>query len=433
MVQQLIRSRRRGSIFYGWWLVGLSLLVTAIASGPIWAAVGIWVKTLELHFKWSRTQLTGAFALAQLEGSIVGPLVGYFIDRLGARRMILIGLLMTGVGFILFSRTTNLPMFYFSYSVIMLGSAMGTWLPTMAVLNSWFIRKRSAAMAIANEGYFVGGITLAPIMAWAVAEDHAGWRATAFWIGVVFLAVGWPISRFIRNRPEEYGQLPDGDPAPETSAPVSAAGRTGDSLLGEDGRPDLTARQALRTWAFWLITLGHALNTMLSATLAVHLVPMLTDQGLSLQMSSYVWSVLLAAGAVAILAGGYLGDRVPKTLAIFVFCTIQAGAFVLLALVRKPRMAFLAAALYGIGQGGRNPLTLALRGDYFGRRAFATITGVSMAPSYMLMLLAPLFAAAMKDTRDSYVLAFFVLGFLGFFSGVSFLLAKKPVSAPSFQ
>ena len=71
-------------------MVGVSLLVWGLSFGSIWGAVGVWLKTLELHFGWTRTQLTGAFA--HLEGSIIGPVAGYFIDRLGPRRMVLIGL-----------------------------------------------------------------------------------------------------------------------------------------------------------------------------------------------------------------------------------------------------------------------------------------------------------------------------------------------------
>ena len=78
-------SRRIRGLFYGWKLVGLALLVNGLASGPVWSGVGIWVKALELQFGWSRAQLTGAFSLAQLEGSLMGPLLGYLIDRLGPR------------------------------------------------------------------------------------------------------------------------------------------------------------------------------------------------------------------------------------------------------------------------------------------------------------------------------------------------------------
>ena len=61
----------------------MSVVLQALASGPIWGGVGVWIKSLETHFGWSRTQLTGASSLAQLEGSIIGPMIGYFIDRVG--------------------------------------------------------------------------------------------------------------------------------------------------------------------------------------------------------------------------------------------------------------------------------------------------------------------------------------------------------------
>ena len=293
-------SQRIRGLFYGWKLVGLSALVLALISGPIWNGVGIWVKALELQFGWSRTQLTGAFSLTQLEGSILGPFMGYFIDRLGPRRMVLIGLTLIGLGFLVFSRTTNLATFYFAYILIMAGSIAGSWLPMMTVINRWFNRRRGTAMAVAGEGELVGGLLMVPALAWAVTPGHLGWSATALWIGVVFLAVAWPISRLIRERPEDFGQLPDGDPDPNLREEPKETGNSlnVDTLAGN--QPDFTARQAIRTKAFWFITLGHALSAMLFVTLTVHLVPMLTDQGLSLQTAAYTWSVVLVVAAVLI-------------------------------------------------------------------------------------------------------------------------------------
>ena len=433
MAQHFEPERRDRRVFYGWWLAGLAMLVNGMASGSIWSGVGVWVKALELFFGWNRTQLTGAFSLAQLEGSFTGPLAGYLIDRLGARRMVLMGLLIVGAGFIIFSRTTNIPVFYLSYAVIMLGASFGTWLPLISVLNKWFIRKRGRAMAIAGEGQFVGGVTLVPLLAWVVAMDHLGWRTTALSIGLVFIAVAWPISRLTRDRPEDYGQHPDGDPSSASSSALPEAGPTVETAGREQQLPDFTAREAMRTPAFWFTTVGQALSAMLVATLIVHLVPMLTDRDLSLQMASYVWASLLAAGAVSQLVGGYLGDRMPKNKVIFGFTTIQAGGFLMLGLVQNTPMAFLFAVMFGMGWGGRIALMTAMRGDYFGQRAFATITGISMAPLFILMLVAPLFAAAMFDIRHSYQLPFVVLAALGSLSGVMFLLAKKPVSAHAFR
>ena len=414
-------------MFYGWKLAGLALLVIGLASGPVWSGVGVWVKALEMHFGWSRAQLTGAFSLAQLEGSILGPLLGYLIDRLGPRRMVFIGLVITGLGFVLFSRTNNLLTFYVSYGLIMLGTAAGSWLPLMTVVNRWFIRKRGLAMAVAAEGSPLGGLLLLPVLAWAVTPSHFGWSTTALWIGMVFLALAFPISRFIRERPEGYGERADGDPSPNASMSQIEVVRTPPRDIGGRDQPDFTASQAIRTSAFWLITFGHAFSSMLFATLTVHLVPMLTDQGLSLQSSANVFSAMMGVAAVFQLIGGYVGDRMETRVAIAVFGFIQAAGFTVAVFTESMPMAILFAVLFGAGFGGRNPLTVAIRAEYFGPSAFATITGISSAPMYLFMLAAPLFAAFIFDTQGSYMIAWLILGGLGSMSGVLFLLAKKPL------
>ncbi len=413
-------------VFYGWVIVSLALVVNSLSSGPVWSGVGVWMKALELQFGWSRAQLSGAFSMAQLEGSIIGPLMGYLIDKLGSRRMVLIGMIITGLGFLLFSRTSNIFIFYLSYGLIMLGTAAGTWLPYMTVVNRWFVRKRGMAMAIAAEGSPLGGLVLVPILAWAVTPGSYGWSVTAQWIGVVFLCMAWPMSWLIRERPEDYGLLPDGDQADQ-------AGRESATPSGRapsPGQLNFTARQAIRTHAFWLITFGHACSTILFATLTVHLVLMLTDQGLSIQSAAFVFSVVMGSAAVFQLVGGYLGDRIPINIAIAIFGFIQACGFLMAVLVDSVPMAMLFAVVFGAGFGGRNPLTTAIRGEYFGMNAFATITGISSAPMYVFMLSAPLFAGFLFDVTGSYTLAFLIIGSLGMLSGVLFLLARKPTSLP---
>ena len=414
-------------MFYGWIIVSLALLVNSLSSGPVWSGVGVWMKALELHFGWSRAQLSGAFSMAQLEGSIIGPLMGYLIDRLGSRKMVLIGMVITGLGFLLFSRTNSIIIFYVSYGLIMLGTAAGTWLPYMTVVNRWFVRKRGMAMAIAAEGSPLGGLALVPILAWAVTPGNHGWSVAAQWIGVVFLCLALPMSLLIKERPEDHGVLPDGDPpdqgAREAARPVGRA--------DAPGQLNFTARQAIRTHAFWLITFGHAFSTILFATLTVHLVLMLTDQGLSIQSSSYVFSVIMGSAAIFQLIGGYAGDRIPINIAIAVFGFIQAAGFLMAVLVDSFLMAMLFAVIFGAGFGGRNPLTTAIRGDYFGKNAFATITGISSAPMYVFMLSAPLFAGFLFDATGSYTVAFLIIGGLGMMSGVLFLMAKKPTAIPS--
>jgi len=411
-------------IFYGWWLTGVAAFVMIIGTVPIFQGMTAWFVVLEREFGWSRAQLSLAFSLTRAEGTIMGPLAGYLVDKVGPRRMVLSGLPVMGIGFILFSQVNNLWQFYGAFVLASMGAGFGTWLPMMTVLNHWFQKRRSMAMSLAMEGFALGGVLLMPALAWAIdpdEPDRLGWRLTAAGIGVVLIILAWPVSRLIRNRPEEYGLRPDGRPEnqPERGERVGSG-------QGEGGIVDFTWQEALRTRPFWLITIGHSATSIVIVTLTVHLGPMLTDLGYSLQMVAWVVSTYTGVGAVFTLVGGYIGDRVPMHLALFGFSVIQSVAVVILLSADTLPMILLFAVVLGIGFGGRTPMTTAIRGVYFGRRAFASITGISMIPMNIMLLVFPLFAGIMFDAVGSYQIPFSVLAIVSFFGAAMFLLLGKP-------
>ena len=411
-------------IFYGWWLTGVSAFVMIIGTVPIFQGMTAWFVVLEREFGWNRAQLSLAFSLSRAEGTVMGPVAGYLVDKIGPRRMVFFGLPVMGVGFILFSRVDNLWQFYGAFVLASMGAGFGTWLPMMTVLNHWFQKRRAMAMSLAMEGFALGGVLLIPALAWAIDPDEPGrlgWRLTAAGIGVVLIGLAWPVSRLIRNRPEEYGLLPDGRREDQ-----SESGERGGSGQGQTEGADFTWQEALRTRPFWLITVGHSATSIVIVTLTVHLGPMLTDLGYSLQMVAWVVSTYTGVGAVFTLVGGYIGDRVPMHLALFGFSVIQSTAVVILLSADTLPMVLLFAVVLGIGFGGRTPMTTAIRGVYFGRRAFASITGISMIPMNIMLLVFPLFAGIMFDAVGSYQIPFSVLAIVSFFGSAMFLLLGKP-------
>lgn len=408
------------TVFYGWWMALLALVVNALVTSPVWGGVGIWLSALELEFGWSRTQMALAFSLGQLEGSVIGPVGGLLVDKYGSRLLILSGTLVVGVGFLLFSFVNALPLFYISLAIIMLGASVGSWMPMMAALNKWFDRKRSLAMGIATSGFSMGGVILLPILAWSVAPEHIGWQMTSRWIGILFLVIAWPLSQLIRNRPEDYGLVPDGE---------SSSRNLSDRLerVGPVPETGFTAREAVRTKAFWLLAIGTGLASMSLATLAVHMVPSLIDQGLTLQMASFVWATMLGTSWVAQLVSGYLGDKVEKNVAMALLSWIQAIGLLVAAFIVNLPVAFMFAIVYGIGFGGRIPISTAIRGEYFGRRAFGTIMGLSSLPMAGFSVMGPTLSGAVFDAQQSYFLAFIALAISAVLAGGFMLLAKKPM------
>ena len=183
----------RSSLFYGWWLVIITLFLNASTGSPTFGGVGIWVDSLESEFGWSRTQLSLAFSLGQLEGSIIGPLVGVLVDRVGPKNVVLVGVSIIGVGFLILSQTNTLWMFYLAYGVIMMGASGGGWLPMMTVINNWFDKKRSIAMGFGGIGFSLGSFLLVPALAWFVVPDNVGWQTTSMSLGIFFLLIAFLI------------------------------------------------------------------------------------------------------------------------------------------------------------------------------------------------------------------------------------------------
>ena len=178
-------GRLRG-VFYGWWLVGISGFIMVIATVPLFHAMGLWAVALERQFGWSHAQMGFALTFTRIEGGLMGPLEGYLTDRVGTRRMVFIGLLILGGGFLLFGRVQNLWMFYVAYVVMALGQGLGSWLPIMTMLNNWFSRRRAMAIGWANVGSRAGALLLVPAIAWSVNPDHdrIGWSTTATILGI---------------------------------------------------------------------------------------------------------------------------------------------------------------------------------------------------------------------------------------------------------
>ena len=412
-----IRAPRQ--IFYGWKLVGAAVFILAVVVGPTFQGLGTFFVALERHFGWSRTLLAGAFSLSRVEGAILGPVEGVLTDRLGARRIILSGFLILGAGLVSLSLIQNLLSFYIAFLVIFTGAGLAGFIPLMAAINHWFQRRRATAMAIGLTGTNIGGL-LVPALAWSITK--VGWRTTALVMGIAIWALAFPVTRFIRNRPEEYGLYPDGEP-PETSQRDAASDQ---EIAEEDSEQNFTVGQAVRTTAFWAITVTHGFGATSFTTIAIHIVPALTDTGMSLTMAGVVVAVYTSTGVVFQLVGGFLGDRLPKPPLIAFFIATQGLGILIVAFNSSVPGAFLFAVVFGMGFGGRVPLLTAIRGDYFGRKSFATILGVSQLPMNLIMMGAPVLAGYLFDLQGTYRVPFVGLTVLNLMGAVLILVARKP-------
>ena len=410
-------AKARGG-FYGWRMVTVSGFIMVITAVPVFQASAVWAVALESQFGWTRTQLGLALSFTRVEGSLTGPIAGYLVDRLGTRFMVFTGLLVLTVGFFLFSQVQNLWMFYLAYFVMSVGQGQAGWLTVMTLLNHWFVRRRGLAMGLAMVGMGIGTLVLIPVIAWLIDPDadRLGWRRTLEILAVVSLVSAIVLPKIVRNKPEDVGQHPDGVP------PVVATSAN----EGAEPELELTIGQALRTQAFWCISFGHGLGSMVVLAIMSHLGLLLRDVGYGVQTTAWVIMVQTAVAIIFQFFGGWIGDRIPKNVALFVFTAIQGLGVVFLTLGPDLIYFYAFAVLFGIGFGGRTPLTTAIRGDYFGRASFGKILGISTVPMNVLLLIAAPMAGFMRDELGNYNMAFLLLAGLNMAGAVLFLIARKP-------
>ncbi|HEV8584028.1 MAG TPA: MFS transporter [Methylomirabilota bacterium] len=400
----------RGPLFYGWWIVAAGFGIEFLIGALLFHAYGAYAVKLREEFGWSKTLLSAAFAMSRAESGILGPVQGWLTDRFGPRVLIRIGMSVFAVGFLLFSRIDGPVVFFLTFFMMALGSSLGGYLPVSVAIVTWFRRRRALALSISGMGMSTGGL-LAPLIAFSLT--HVGWRWTAAVSGLLILAIGVPLAQVVRNRPEAYGLRPDGLPESPTATQVVER--------------RFTARQALRTRAFWFISLGHGAALLVVSAVMVHMVIHVTERlGYSLHQAGAVVALMTVMQATGQLSGGWLGDRFSKRW-ICAGCMLgHAAALLVLAFASSYWMVLLFAMLQGLSWGMRGPLMAAIRADYFGSASFGAITGVSSMVVMFGMILGPLVAGILADRTGSYVLGFSVLATLAAAGSVAFARARRP-------
>ena len=204
-------ARRARGMFHGWFLAGLGTLIAALGDTPFFWGLAIWNPVLRNAFGWTAGQMSWAFAFTQVEAGLFGPVEGFLVQKLGPRRMVFIGLTIFGLGFILFSQVRELWQLFAVFFILSLGSGLSANLPMQTVMNNWFMRYKARAMSLVTEGLAIGGIIVPLLLAWSMGgadpniSVRYGWSNTALFIGILIMALAFPLARLVHNRPEDVG------------------------------------------------------------------------------------------------------------------------------------------------------------------------------------------------------------------------------------
>ena len=407
----------RVGFFFGWWIVFVSAVIVFLTGGTFFYGFGALFNPLVDEFGWSRAATSFAFSLRTEVGGIAAPIVGFLVDRLGSRRLMVFGVATVAVGFILLSRVQNLWAFYGSIVVIAIGMSAAAGPVGMVAIAHWFRRRRGRALAVMAMGSGTSGVMVI-VLAWLISTF--GWRDALVIIAAVQLVVCVPLALSVRNRPEEIGLRPDGD-VPEPDGEAASGPAPGAEPEG------LTVGQAVRTSAFWRLAMALAVGNLGAMAIFVHLIPFLTG---SVGFSDGAAAASVTAMVLLSLAGrfgfGFLADAVDKRLVMAGSYLLLSLAVLLFATVVQGWQVFYVLPIFGLGWGGVIPVRPAFQAEIFGMQAFGAIQGLVFTIATFGGLIGPVFAGWMYDQTESYRLAFVILSAAGFLAVPLILTLRRP-------
>jgi len=416
-------------IFFGWWTVFVTGLISGLGHGYYQFGISVFFKDIAAELGMNRAVTSVAAGIGRLEGGVTSPLTGWLSDKYGPKWVVFSGICISGIGMIMMNFISTVWSYIIVWGLIIgVGLNIGLTVAVDKSVNDWFINKRGLAMGTKFALIGVVVVALLPIVTWLVTTQ--GWRMTCLIWGVIMLVSSPFTLIFVKqNRPEHYGLLPDGiktDSDPKTDMEKLIIAGASDTSSSQE--TDFSFRQAIRTYAYWLLCIVFSIHTMVSGALNIHLIPFLTDLGIDRATAGGMMGVMVFFSIPSRLLGGITADRVGKNHMHF----LMAGVFSLLLigitwfLISQSIVSIYAFLIfYGFSSGAFIPLLVVMIGSYFGRKAFGSILGSSMAIRAPLSLVAPVFAGWVYDTTQSYETAFILFAALAAIA-ILFLCMFRP-------
>jgi MFS family permease len=399
-------------LFYGWWMVLAAFLNLFFAVGLVFYGLPVFYTSLvdSLHF--TRSQVAQGLFLGFV---IVAPAFGFMgalLDRIGARRVLRVGVLLVGLSLALMGEMTRLWQYYLLCVVEVVGYVLAGPICNQVLISNWFHAKRGRAMGYAYLGLGLGGVA-APILA-ARLIGGFGWRRAFIIIGVLITVVLFPIAQWLtRSTPAEIGLEADGVGPAEIKQGVSQS-------------PAFQLGTALRTANFWLILWGSTLTIGAIGTVIQQFVLFLRDTGYTTARAAHISSGLLMAGLAGRVAVGYIVDRYSKKNVMALFYLLLALAIPLLFAARRPAALWGFALVFGFAMGADYLLIPLVTAECFGLASLGKLLSLIIMADSLGQFFGPVLAGRIFEATHSYDLAWGIITAAGVLGAAAIYAVRTP-------
>ncbi|MFC1909037.1 MFS transporter, partial [Chloroflexota bacterium] len=378
----MIKRKRFPRIFFGWWTVLITSIWSGLGSGFYSSGISVLFKPIATELDISRAVASIATGIGRLEGGLESLLTGWLCDKYGPKWVIFTGSCIFVIGLVLMNFINSLWDYILVWGVIMgFGCNLAFSLAMDKALTNWFVRKRGLAFGARFVLLGIAGVITLLIVAWLI--DTQGWRMTnLIWAGVIF--VGLPFLWYFvkQKRPEYYGLLPDGAKMGSGSEAngVAIIDKGVEYTAEVAGEVEFTLRQALKTPSYWLLAIGYCGGSITHGAVTIHIIPFLTDMGIDVTVAGGMMATMVFFQIPSRFFSAFLCDRLRVNYWRFLLVgsfLFQVMGITIILLNQSIAMIYVFLILYGFGSGAVILVRIMMEGRYFGRKAFASIHGIT--------------------------------------------------------
>ncbi|MFC1964281.1 MFS transporter [Chloroflexota bacterium] len=367
---------RKRHLFYGWVIVAICL-ATMTASYVAFYSWPVFYVAIIGDFGWGRAETALIFSVAVMTYGFASPVSGFLFDRLGPRKLFTTGTILIASALAISSRATEVWHLSLFYGLLVgLGVSLNGFIPSSTLISTWFRRRRSTALGIAQMGTR-DTFLLAPLIQLLILA--VGWRNSYLVLAAAAVIIIIPSTFFLRTRPQDIGALPDGD--------ASAKGKPGQENSEADLRgtnpshlaTEWTLRRAMKKYEFWALFSTMLGSGLVFSAMMNHFVALITDIGYDVLFAA---NLLLVFGVATLVgrASGFISDLIGRELT----CTggLAANLLALMLLLyaytngaAPTFLLYIAALGYGFGSGIWTPVYASAVADIFQGENLGAIIG----------------------------------------------------------
>jgi MFS family permease len=411
--------------FYGWkllvafWVIlFINLAFPAYGSSVINAYM---VSDLSLD----RRTLGLMVSVYMMMSGLPGPFVAMYVNRYGVRQTLVVGsgiLMLGALGMATIVDTGWQAVLVFGF-IVGLGVVSGGALAAQTGTTFWFVRRRALAISLILSAGGIGGFIATRALNSLISQYDGNWRAGWWLIAGMALVSVIVAALFVKEKPQDLGQLPDGGAFDGEHA---SRGRSTRVHITEE---EWTFGEVLRSPALWLLLFG-SLGMSGGFTQAMaHAIVHLQDLGNTSDVAANSFSILVVSTLIGKLMLGVFGDRIdPRYLWGIAVAFFGIGLLVLLDATTPLKLNIYAICI-GFGFGGGLVCMMTVLSNYFGSKAYASVIGITLAVQTTIGALASFIAGDLYERQGNYSVAFIGTAILCF-AGTLVLFITRPPKRP---